>query len=133
HLRGLGVNRGVQVGDLESGLAHLCRDLAEEGAAVGVLVPGIGVGEVPADVAERCGSEQRVADRVDQDVGVGVTGEALLEGDRDAAVPGPAARGERVDVESLADPHPSSLSAISRSAGKVTLRFVLLPSTTIGL
>ena len=47
-----------------------------------------------------------------------------------------AALHQRVHIVSLADPHDSPLSifsAISRSAGKVTFMFFVLPSTSFGL
>jgi len=58
HLRRLGVQRCVHVGDRESGSAHLRRDRAQQRAAVGVLVLRIGIGKVPSDIAERGRSEQ---------------------------------------------------------------------------
>ena len=79
HLRRLGEDGGVDVGDRESGVADLRADLAQEAAAVGVLVFRIAVRKMPADVAERGRPEERVAHRVNQDVGVGVPREPFLE------------------------------------------------------
>ena len=91
---------------------------------------------MPADVAERGGAEERIAHRVDEDVGVGVPREAFFERYRHPAEDELPALHQRVHIVSLADPHDTPLSifsAISRSAGKVTFMFFVLPSTSFGL
>ncbi len=79
------------------------RDVAQQHPAVGALPPRIRVGEVHADVAQRQRAEDRVADRVEQDVGIGMPVETAIEGDRHAAQNEPASGDERVDVEAIAD------------------------------
>ena len=53
---------------------------AQQVDRVGVAVALVGVGEVLADVAEAGGAQQRVDDRVGEDVGVGVTREPRVVG-----------------------------------------------------
>ena len=73
-----------------------------------------------ADVAEGGGAEQRVADGVQQDVGIGVAVEAFLVLDLDAADHELAAQHQRMHVEALADSHAPRAriaSAIATSSG----------------
>ena len=60
-------------------------ELAQERQRVRVLVRGVAVGEVLADVAQPGGAEERVHDGVREDVGVGVPKEAAVVRDLDAA------------------------------------------------
>ena len=60
-------------------------DLGQQLHRVGVAPALVRVREVLADVAEAGGAEQRVDDRVGQDVGVGVARQAALGRDLDAA------------------------------------------------
>ena len=79
--------------------------LAQQHPAVGALPSRIRVGEVRAEVAQRQRAEDRVADRVEQHVGVGMSVEAAIERNRDAAQDEPAPCDERVHVEAVADAH----------------------------
>jgi pimeloyl-ACP methyl ester carboxylesterase len=74
-------------------------DVAQQLHRVGVLPDGVAVGEVLADVAQPGRAEQRVGDRVGEDVGVGVAGEAGLVRDLHAAEDEPAPGRERVRVD----------------------------------
>ncbi len=127
--------------DVADEAAHLAQQLY----GIGVPVPLVGVGEVVADVLEAGGPEQGVGYGVGQNVGVGVSEQAALEGDLDAAEHEPAAflrRGESVDVNAEADAHQdraplrassraaSMASANTRSSGEVSLMLVFSPSTT---
>ena len=119
------------------------RHAPQELAAVDALVAGVRVGEVPADVAQRRRAQQRVADRVQEHVGVAVAQEALVVRDLDPADHELPARDERVDVESLPDAkgahrgippcRPSTISASGRSSAKVTFRFAVSPCTIRGI
>ena len=46
---------------------------AQQHAAVGALVARVGVGKVAANIAQRDGAEERIGNRVQQRVGVGMT------------------------------------------------------------
>lgn len=84
---------------------HLRHHPTQQLAAVGAGPGRIGVGEVAADVAQRAGAEQGIADRMQQHVAVGVGDEAAVEGNGDAADPQVVALAEAVDVEAVADSH----------------------------
>ena len=58
-----------------------------------------------ADVAERRGAQQRVADRVQQDVCVAVAEQSLVVRDLDPAHDELAPRDEAMDVEAVAYAH----------------------------
>jgi hypothetical protein len=60
--------------------------------------PGIGVGEMRADVAEARSPEQRIAHRVSKDVAVRVADGPFIEGNRDAADHQGPAFGEAMQI-----------------------------------
>src|SRR6185369_9632695 len=64
----------------------------------------IGRRKMVADVAGAQRAEDRVGQRVKDDVGVAMAGKALVMRDLDAAEPQFPARGEGMDVETEADP-----------------------------
>ena len=91
-------------------------------AATHALVCGIAVGIVLANVAKPGSAEERIADRVEQDVGVRVAVEAFVEGNVDAADDELAAGDEPMHVKTLADLHAPArrarmASAIATSSG----------------
>ena len=104
--------------------------LGQQGHAVGPLPDRVGVGEVPAEVAEADGAQHGVGQRVADGVGVAVAAQAAGALDHDAAEHERAVRvlGEAVDVDALADAHAhpsrdaSRRSAAPRSSGSVILR-----------
>src|SRR5687768_3752184 len=83
------------------------RHLAQQSPAVDALVTRIAVGEMRTDIAQRRGAEQRVAQRMDQHVGVGVPGQSLVVRDLDAADDQLSSGYQRVRIKSLPDPHRS--------------------------
>ena len=89
--------------ELEYG--ELLRDIAQHLAALYAAEFRLRVRVVLADIAEARRAKQRIADRVQQDIGVRVTVEAPLVGDLHAADHQPAAAYQRVHVEALPDPH----------------------------
>ena len=129
HPRGLRNDRRVDVADRVAGGRHFVRHGPQQHAAVGVLVARVAVREMLADVAERGRAEQRVADRVDQNVCIRMALEPLLVRDLHAANDELSPGDQRVHVESLSYAHlcPSIDSAIAMSSGKVTLRLRRLP------
>ena len=104
-LRRLRDDRGIDVADLVAARVDQRRNVAQEHAAVGALPPRVGVRKVRTDVAQRERAQQRVADRVQQHVGVGMPGEPARMRDRDAAQHERPALDQRVHVESGADAH----------------------------
>src|SRR6185436_6453513 len=99
-----------------------------------VAVLRIAVRIMRADVAQRRGAQQRVADGMQQHVGVRMPLQALVMRNVDAADHEFPARDQRVHVESLPDPHLFSriACAIFKSSAKVTLMFSRLPVTRRG-
>ncbi len=73
------------MGDRPAVILQEGRHLAEQRQAVGVAPALVGVGEVLPDVAEAGCAQQRVDDRVGQDVSVGVAGQPQLGLDLDPA------------------------------------------------
>jgi hypothetical protein len=102
-------------------LLHLRDDGAQEVAAVRPLVAFIGVREMPADVAQRGGAKQRVADGVQQHVGVRVPVEPLVVRDLHAADDQLAAFHQRVHVEALPDPHVLPFSLLARMDSAIAM------------
>src|ERR1700751_3662442 len=70
----------------------------EERQAVRAFPLGIGVGEMRADIAERGGSKQRVANRVGENITIGMTDRTFVEGDDDAADDERTAMGKTVEI-----------------------------------
>ena len=104
-LRLLGDDGGVDVVDRELPDDEHAGGLFEERGAARVLPLGIAGREVGADVAHAGRAEQRVDDRVQENVGVGVAGEARLALERHAAEDERARGVEAVDVVADADSH----------------------------
>ena len=80
-----------------------------------------------ADVAETCSAEQRIADGMEQDIGVGVAEQTFFMGDLDAAHHELSAFNQAVDIVTVAYSHGHFLFRISsariRSSGVVILIF----------
>src|SRR5260370_1438653 len=78
--------------------------------------------------------EQSVADRVQQDVGVGMAKQPLLVRNIEAADDELSPGDERMHVEPLPDSHgcprARQASAMARSSAKVTFKFCRLPVTS---
>jgi len=70
----------------------------EEHQAVRAFPLGIGVGEMRADIAERGGSKQRIANRVGENITIGMTDWTFVEGDDDAADDERTAFGKTVEI-----------------------------------
>ena len=76
----------------------------QERRAVGILEARIVVRKQPADVALPGRAQERVDERMHQDVRVGVADETLVKGNLDAADDEPPARGQSVQVVPQPDP-----------------------------
>uniref|UniRef100_E6QHF0 Uncharacterized protein n=1 Tax=mine drainage metagenome TaxID=410659 RepID=E6QHF0_9ZZZZ len=122
HFRRLGHDRRVDVHDPVARFGEETAYFPQDDPAVDVLELLVGVGKMPADVAQcRC-ADQRVANRMQQHVRIGVAHEPLPEGNLHAADDQLAPRNERMHVESLPYSHVLFLSAkiiaaIAMSAG----------------
>ena len=140
-----GARRGVSATTVQSALAQAnpCpgrhgHHLGEQGHAVGALPHGVGVGEVPAEVAQAHRAQHGVGQRVAHGVGVAVTAETPGALDHHAAQDERAVRvlGEAVHVDALSDAHahgrPGRQQSLGRrrSSGSVILRLPGSPGTT---
>ena len=90
-----------------------------------------------ADVAVRERAVNRVGERMQRDVRVGMAAERLRMGNADPAQPDMIAGREGVDVEALADARLARYAGIRASAARkscmvVTLKLAGSPSNTIG-
>ena len=83
-LRTLAADRRVNVADAIARGADLLRDGSQELGRIDVLPLRIRVGKMRTYVPERRRAEQRVDDRVDEDIRVGMSGEAGLAGKLDS-------------------------------------------------
>src|SRR5690606_28991718 len=96
--------------------------------------------EMPADIAQRQGAEDGVAERVNHHVAIGMRQHAALVRDAHAAEHHVVALAKGVHVVALTDPEllvhrpclPRMNSASARSAGVVTLMLSSAPSTRQG-
>lgn len=100
--RRLADERGVNVDHAPTRCPHAIEGLAQQDAAVGARVGRIGVRKEAADVAQPSRTQQRIGERMQQHVGVGMTEQAALEGDGDAADDQRPPGHERMHVEALA-------------------------------
>ena len=95
----------VDVGDGAAARAHAPGRVGQEQVRGRALPARIGVGEMLADVAVADGAEQRIGERVQADVGVGVALQRVGVRNPDAAQPDVIAWREAVHVEALAGAH----------------------------
>ena len=105
--RGVGDDGAVGVGAGETRARRHGDHLGQQRHAVGALPHRVGVGEVPAEVAQPDRAQHGVGQRVADGVGVAVPAQAPGALDHDAAQHERAVRvvGEAVDVDALADAH----------------------------
>jgi len=126
----------VRIAESEAGVAHQLGAVAQEVAAVRTAPAFIGRRKMSADVAERECTENRVAQRVDHDIAVGMRDDAAAVGDAHTTEYDVIAVTESVDVVTLTDSQTVRLarmnSANARSSGVVTLILLSLPSTSKG-
>jgi hypothetical protein len=98
----------IDVCDLKTSFPNQLGCVREKKAAVGIAPGWVGWGEVLADVAEGGRTEERIDDRVQEHIGVGVTGQTRGMGDFDATENETSSHFELVDViaNTGADRHP---------------------------
>src|SRR5579884_729447 len=123
-------DRRVDVFDAVSLTAHFGTAVAQQFHGVRIAPSLVRVGEMPAEIAKGGGPEQRVAERVRQSIGVGMSERAAFEWNLDAAEDQFASFHQAVRVEAVPYAHapPCSRSVIaacarSRSSASVTLKF----------
>jgi hypothetical protein len=97
-LGALEADRGVHVDNGVAGLVEQSADVTQEENARGVAPPGGSVREMTADVAQRRGAQQRVANGVDERVAVRMAYGALLEWDSHATQNQFSSWGEAVHI-----------------------------------
>src|SRR5262249_14195504 len=101
--RGLGDDDRVDVRNRESALlGQLARTFHEE-CAVGLAPSRIGIRKLLADRSFPGGAEQRIGQRVEQGITVGVAAQTQRVSQSDAAQPQDARRSERMSIEAQAD------------------------------
>ena len=96
-------HRRVDVADTPSRASNRLQRATQQHAAIGAAKPLVGIGEHAADVAEPRRAEQRIRDRVQQRVGVGMAEQAARMRDVDTAENQLAPGHQRMDVVTLAD------------------------------
>jgi hypothetical protein len=130
--RGLADHGGVDVHEMRSLRDEKVHDCPEQDEARHACIAGVRIREVAAQVAEGEGSEQRLTDRMGEDVGVGVAAQAAPARDGHAAEHQRASVHQRMEIEAEAGARhagprparrPSHWRAVSRSSGVVILRF----------
>src|SRR5689334_3899135 len=127
--------------DVDDAVARVTDRLDRDGEhleAGGAGIFGLAGREKASDVTESCGAQQRIDDRVRQDVRIRVPVKPGGVGNQHATKNQSPARNERVDVVSDSDPHRVavscsriSASTTSRSSGVVSLMFAGSPGTTV--
>ena len=111
---GLAQEGDVDVADHPAAGAYKSKGLAQEDGGGGALPARVRVGEVLADVAGADGAEQRVGERVQGHVGIGVALQGVGVGNPDAAQPDVVAGNEPVHVEALSGAHVGSCRQCAR-------------------
>jgi hypothetical protein len=102
-LRRLGDDRGVGIGDRIALRGRLRHHSAQQLAAVGVLPPRVVGREMVAEVAQCERAQNRIGERVQQHVRVGMTLQAAPVRNRDAADDERAPFDQCMDVEAVAN------------------------------
>jgi len=103
--RGLGDDRAIHVDRSPSPLRHPPHHLAQQAAAVGSGVLGIGFGKMSAQIPQRRGAQQGVAHRMQQRIGVRVALQAPGMGNAFAAQDQRPPRHQPMNVVTRSDPH----------------------------
>ena len=85
HFRRLREDRGIDVRDTQTAVAHHGRNRPQELAAVHAAKTGIVIGKKRTDIAEARRADQRIADRVHEHVGVRMPGQPALVRNLDTA------------------------------------------------
>ena len=120
-------HRGIDVGDPETERFDQAERPAQEDAAVDPRERRLGIGEMPADVAEARGSQECIANRMDERIAVGMGEEPALDGGSSPRRAPGAARYQAVGIVAVADAHHSwsrerrYRAARARSSGRVIL------------
>ena len=83
--RAFKTNGRINVDNGIAGVAQQLADLPQEYEAGHGAPPGRSIREMPADVTERRGAEQRITDGMRQRIAIRVAGRALREGDPHSA------------------------------------------------
>ena len=96
-------DRDVDRGNGAASRTHEIGGVAQELVRRGAAPARVARREMHADVAGADRAEHRVGQRVQSDIGIGMSGKAHAVRDRDTAYPEMIARGEGVHVEALAD------------------------------
>jgi hypothetical protein len=105
HLRRLGDDGGVDIADHIALGVDQTQHMAQQRTAVGTFEGRIGVGEVLADITQRAGAEQRIAQGMQQHVAIGVGHQAEPVRDAHTAESDEIALAEAMNVVAVTDTH----------------------------
>ena len=134
-LRPLADERHVEMDDAAAAFAHAAHRVGEEAVGRSALPLRVGGRKVLADIAVADRAEQRVGQRMEADIGVGMADEAPVVRDLDAAEPDGVARAEGMHVETLgrcASPSPREhpFRGVESPPASVSFMLPRWPSTT---
>ena len=105
HLRRLRHDGGIDIADGVALCVNQSQHMTQQSTAIGTLEGGVGIGEMPADIAERRGAEQRITERMQQHIAVGVGQQARLVGNLHAAEGDERPLAETVNIVAVANTH----------------------------
>ena len=111
---------GIHIAHRPACIAHPLACLTQQHAAVCTAVDRIGVWKMATDITQPGGAQQRIDDRVDQHIRVGVTKQSAIMVDRGAANHQRPSGHQRMHIPALPDPpcrlclRPGGLMRLSR-------------------
>jgi hypothetical protein len=81
----LGCNHGIDIAYLKATFSHQGSDLCQKPQGISARIAEVGIGEELADIARTDGAEQGIGNSMGQDVGIGMSEQALFMGNLDPA------------------------------------------------
>ena len=134
----LGDNRGIKIADPEFPCLRQANNMFKQQHAVDPLIRWVGIWKVAADITKTKGAENRVADRMQQNISVRVAQQPVFVGNRHSTQNQRTVRDQTMNIKTVADTHhvrltsPAASKALARarSAGVVILRLWGCPAKT---
>ena len=105
HLGRLGDDCDIRIAQPIPFLREQADDVFEQFDAVGTAIVFVGVGEVFADVTERCRAEQGIDERMDGDIRIGMAEQPLFIRDRHTAQDELSAFDKAMKIVTVSDSH----------------------------
>ena len=106
--------RGVHVGDGVARASHLAQGFFKKDGGIGALPLGIGGRKESSDIAGGDRAQQRIGQRVEQDIAVGMAGQALIVRQKNAADLKGNAGAKLMGIPAKAYSHEKTLSLITQ-------------------